>query len=70
VKVKFTDDLTKFIPRKEDLSTTPTPPTKSYGLVCNPLAENLKNSMVGIADLLLSINMIWKGKVDFHYVSA
>jgi dihydroxyacetone synthase len=67
---KFTDDWTKFIPAKADLPTTPTASRKSSGLVCNPLAQNLKNFMVGTADLSPSVNMIWKGKVDFQNVST
>ncbi|KAL5323232.1 hypothetical protein ACEPPN_007765 [Leptodophora sp. 'Broadleaf-Isolate-01'] len=64
---KLTDDWTKFIPAKEDLPTGPTPSRKSSGLVCNPLAQNIKNFMVGTADLSPSVNMIWKGKVDFQH---
>lgn len=66
---KFTDDWTKYIPAKGDFPTTPTASRKSSGLVCNPLAENLRNFMVGTADLSPSVNMIWKGKVDFQHVS-
>ncbi|KAH7382919.1 Transketolase, thiamine diphosphate binding domain-containing protein [Cadophora sp. MPI-SDFR-AT-0126] len=64
---KMTDDWTKFIPAKGDLPTGPTPSRKSSGLVCNPLAQNIKNFMVGTADLSPSVNMIWKGKVDFQH---
>ncbi|CZR69751.1 related to TRANSKETOLASE [Phialocephala subalpina] len=64
---EFTDDWSKFIPAKADLPTGPTPSRKSSGLVCNPLAQNLKNFMVGTADLSPSVNMIWKGKVDFQH---
>lgn len=42
---------------------------KSSGLVFNPIAEKVKNFMVGTADLSPSVNMIWKGKVDFQNVS-
>jgi len=63
----FTDDWTKFIPAKEDLPTGPTSSRKSSGLVCNPLAQNIKNFMVGTADLSPSVNMIWKDKVDFQH---
>ncbi|KAF7916461.1 uncharacterized protein EAE97_012121 [Botrytis byssoidea] len=45
----------------------PTPSRKSSGLVCNPLAENIKSFMVGTADLSPSVNMMWKGKVDFQH---
>lgn len=64
---KMTDDWTKYIPAKEDLPTSPTSSRKSSGLVCNPLAQNIKNFMVGTADLSPSVNMIWKGKVDFQH---
>lgn len=64
---KLTDDFTKFIPRKENFPTIPTPSRKSSGLVCNPLAQNIKNFMVGTADLSPSVNMMWKGKVDFQH---
>ncbi|PQE21951.1 transketolase protein [Rutstroemia sp. NJR-2017a WRK4] len=64
---KFPDDWSKYIPAKEDLPTAPTPSRKSSGLICNPLAQNLKNFMVGTADLSPSVNMIWKGKVDFQH---
>ncbi|KAM3085680.1 hypothetical protein ACMFMG_002746 [Clarireedia jacksonii] len=64
---EFLDDWSKFIPAKEDLPTTPTPSRKSSGLICNPLAQNLKNFMVGTADLSPSVNMIWKGTVDFQH---
>jgi dihydroxyacetone synthase len=64
---KFTDDWSKFIPSKDDLPTTSTASRKSSGLICNPLAQNLKNFMVGTADLSPSVNMIWKGKVDFQH---
>lgn len=63
---KFTDDWSKFIPAKEGFPTTPTPSRKSSGLVCNPLAQNIKNFMVGTADLTPSVNMAWPGKVDFQ----
>lgn len=64
---EWTDDWSKFIPAKADLPTTPTPSRKSSGLICNPLAQNLKNFMVGTADLSPSVNMIWKDKVDFQH---
>ncbi|TID07412.1 Dihydroxyacetone synthase [Colletotrichum higginsianum] len=62
----WVDDWRKFIPAKEDFPTTPTPSRKSAGLVCNPIAAGLNNLMVGTADLSPSVNMIWKGKVDFQ----
>jgi dihydroxyacetone synthase len=64
---KCTDDWMKFIPEKDELPTNPTSSRKSSGLVCNPLAQNIKNFMVGTADLSPSVNMIWKGKVDFQH---
>ena len=42
----------------------------SSGLVFNPIAAKCNNFMVGTADLSPSVNMIWKGKVDFQHVSA
>lgn len=42
---------------------------KSSGLVFNPIAEKVKNFMVGTADLSPSVNMIWKDKIDFQNVS-
>ncbi|RYP25576.1 hypothetical protein DL768_011453 [Monosporascus sp. mg162] len=60
-------DWTKLIPPKEDLPTEPTASRKSAGLICNPLAAKLSNIMVGTADLSPSVNMIWKGKVDFQH---
>ncbi|RDW91962.1 hypothetical protein BP5796_01356 [Coleophoma crateriformis] len=66
VEGNLTDDFMKYIPKKEDLPTTPTASRKSSGLICNPLAQNLKNFMVGTADLSPSVNMIWKDKVDFQ----
>jgi len=41
----------------------------SSGLVFNPIAQNIKNFMVGTADLSPSVNMIWKGKEDFQHPS-
>ncbi|KAF2963982.1 hypothetical protein GQX73_g9594 [Xylaria multiplex] len=67
VKGEMVKDWTKIIPAKEDFPITPTPSRKSAGLVCNPLASELRNIMVGTADLSPSVNMIWKGKVDFQH---
>jgi dihydroxyacetone synthase len=53
-------------------STFPDKPTAtraSSGLVFNPIAKEVNNFMVGTADLSPSVNMIWKGKVDFQHVS-
>jgi len=70
VRGEPTQDWTKLIPAKEDFPTTPTASRKSAGLVCNPLAAAIQNMMVGTADLTPSVNMAWKGKVDFQHVSA
>lgn len=67
VKGEFTESWEKLIPAKESLPTSPTPSRKSSGLICNPLAEKIKNFMVGTADLSPSVNMIWKGKKDFQH---
>ncbi|TDZ18008.1 Dihydroxyacetone synthase [Colletotrichum orbiculare MAFF 240422] len=63
---EWTQDWRKFIPAKEDFPTAPTPSRKSAGLICNPIAAGVNNFMVGTADLSPSVNMIWKGKVDFQ----
>lgn len=65
-----TSDWKSVIPQPEELPTEPTPSRKSAGLVCNPLAARLNNFIVGTADLSPSVNMIWKGKVDFQNVSG
>jgi len=70
VEGKFTADWRSLIPAKEDFPTAPTASRKSAGLVCNPIAAKLNNMMVGTADLSPSVNMIWKGKVDFQNVSG
>ncbi|KAF1954972.1 transketolase [Byssothecium circinans] len=44
----------------------PTATRASSGLVFNPIAQACNNFMVGTADLSPSVNMIWKGKVDFQ----
>lgn len=46
--------------------TAPTASRKSAGLVCNPLAQNIPNFMVGTADLSPSVFMSWPGMVDFQ----
>jgi dihydroxyacetone synthase len=69
-KGEMTEDWSKLIPAKEDFPTTPTASRKSAGFVCNPLAARLQNMMVGTADLSPSVNMSWKGKVDFQNVST
>jgi dihydroxyacetone synthase len=52
-----------------DFPDKPTASRASSGLVFNPLAQDINNFMVGTADLSPSVNMIWKGKVDFQHVS-
>jgi dihydroxyacetone synthase len=47
----------------------PTASRKSSGLVFGPIAEKVNNFMVGTADLTPSVNMAYKGKVDFQNVS-
>lgn len=69
VEGDWPQDWRSIIPSKESFPTTPTASRKSAGLICNPLAAALKNMMVGTADLSPSVNMIWKGKVDFQHVS-
>jgi dihydroxyacetone synthase len=52
-------------------STFPDAPTatrKSNGMVLNPMAEKIRSFVVGTADLTPSVNMAWKGKVDFQHV--
>jgi dihydroxyacetone synthase len=66
---KFTGDWTKYIPAKESFPTKPTSSRVSSGIICNPLAENLKSLVVGSADLTPSVHMTWNGKVDFQSVS-
>ncbi|KKK23539.1 hypothetical protein ARAM_003916 [Aspergillus rambellii] len=46
---------------------TPTASRASSGLVFNPIAQSINSFMVGTADLSPSVNMIWKGKVDFQH---
>jgi dihydroxyacetone synthase len=63
------EDWSRLIPSKEDFPTSPTPSRKSAGLCCNPLASQVQNLMVGTADLTPSVNMAWKGKIDFQNVN-
>lgn len=67
MKGELLDDWTKYIPKKSELPTDPTPSRKSAGTVCNPLADKIGNFMVGTADLTPSVNMAWKGKKDFQH---
>jgi dihydroxyacetone synthase len=66
---RMPEDWSQFIPKKEDIPSKPTSTRKAAGLVCNPLAANLKNFMVGTADLSPSVNMSFPGQVDFQNVS-
>lgn len=68
VEGKPSKDWRALIPAKKDLPTSSTPARKSAGVVCNELAANLNNFMVGTADLTPSVNMSWKGQVDFQSV--
>ncbi|KAA8915898.1 hypothetical protein TRICI_001912 [Trichomonascus ciferrii] len=65
VEGKLPENWKQYIP--ESFPDSPTPSRKSAGLVCNPLAKNINNFMVGTADLSPSVNMIWDGKVDFQH---
>jgi dihydroxyacetone synthase len=66
VKGEMIADWTKMVPKLEDFPTEGTPTRKAAGQVLNPIAENISNLMVGTADLTPSVNMAWKGKVDFQ----
>lgn len=67
---KFPKDWRNVIPAKGSFSADPIASRQSAGLVCNPLAANLSNFMVGTADLSPSVAMIWKDKIDFQHVSC
>lgn len=69
VEGKMLDEWTKYIPKKEDFPTGPTASRKSAGLVGNPLCENVKNFLIGTADLTPSCNVAYNKKVDFQSVS-
>ncbi|KAK7900268.1 hypothetical protein LTR67_004014 [Exophiala xenobiotica] len=66
VQGKMPLDWTQLIPNKESFPTGPTASRKSAGIVCSPLAENLKNFMVGTADLSPSVCMAFKNQIDFQ----
>ncbi|KAH8883491.1 dihydroxyacetone synthase [Thozetella sp. PMI_491] len=66
VEGKMPEDWQKFIPTKEELPTVPTSSRKSAGLVGNRLSENMKNFLVGTADLTPSCNVAYGNKVDFQ----
>lgn len=70
VRGEFTKDWKSVIPSKDSFSTDPIATRKSAGLMCNPLASEISNFMVGTADLSPSVAMIWKDKVDFQHVSS
>ncbi|KAL5335903.1 Transketolase, thiamine diphosphate binding domain-containing protein [Aspergillus crustosus] len=63
---KMPADWTKCIPAKEDLPTTPTASRKSAFVVTDKLGQNVKNFLVGTADLTPSVNVAYKNKVDFQ----
>lgn len=67
VEGRLVEDWKSWVPEK--FPDAPTATRKSSGLVLNPLAEKINNFMVGTADLTPSVNMVWKGKVDFQHVS-
>jgi len=60
------EEWTRMMPALEDLPTEPTPSRKSAGLVLNPLNAKIGTLMTGTADLSPSVNMSWKGMVDFQ----
>ncbi|KAL4994269.1 Transketolase, thiamine diphosphate binding domain-containing protein [Aspergillus recurvatus] len=63
---KMPADWTKCIPAKEDLPTNPTASRKSAFVVTDKLGQNVKNFLVGTADLTPSVNVAYKNKVDFQ----
>ncbi|CBF80783.1 hypothetical protein AN8551.2 [Aspergillus nidulans FGSC A4] len=65
VRGELPTDWQKLIP--SELPDKPTATRVSSGLVFNPIAQYIKSFMVGTADLSPSVNMIWKGKVDFQH---
>lgn len=68
VSGRMPQDWRQFIPSKESIPTGSTSTRKAGGIVCNPLAENLVNFMVGTADLSPSVFMGYKDQVDFQNV--
>ncbi|KEY72943.1 hypothetical protein S7711_07906 [Stachybotrys chartarum IBT 7711] len=66
VQGKWVDDWKKYIPSQESFPTAPTATRKSAGLVGNPLSENVKNILIGTADLTPSCNVAYSNKVDFQ----
>ncbi|KAL4804748.1 Transketolase, thiamine diphosphate binding domain-containing protein [Aspergillus unguis] len=65
VRGELPADWEKLIPT--EFPDKPTATRASSGLVFNPLAQSINSFMVGTADLSPSVNMIWKGKVDFQH---
>jgi dihydroxyacetone synthase len=63
---KMPADWTKLIPSKEQLPKEPTATRKSAGIVGNPLGENLRNFLIGTADLTPSCFVAYSKKVDFQ----
>lgn len=67
---RLPENWKELIPAKESFPEKATATRASSGLVFNPIAQACNNFMVGTADLSPSVNMIWKGKVDFQHVSC
>ncbi|KAL3478173.1 Transketolase, thiamine diphosphate binding domain-containing protein [Aspergillus californicus] len=67
VRGELPADWEKLIPT--EFPEKPTATRAASGLVFNPLAQSINSFMVGTADLSPSVNMIWKGKVDFQHPS-
>ncbi|EOA86549.1 uncharacterized protein SETTUDRAFT_153361 [Exserohilum turcica Et28A] len=65
IEGRLTEDWKSLVPTS--FTDAPTATRKSSGLVFNTLAEKINNFMVGTADLTPSVNMTWKGKVDFQH---
>ncbi|KAL4736285.1 Transketolase, thiamine diphosphate binding domain-containing protein [Aspergillus similis] len=65
VRGELPADWQKLIP--SEFPDKPTATRASSGLVFNPIAQSINSFMVGTADLSPSVNMIWKGKVDFQH---
>ncbi|KAL5431842.1 hypothetical protein PMIN07_005835 [Paraphaeosphaeria minitans] len=67
VEGRLPDNWKELIPTKDDFPDKATATRASSGLVFNPIAQACNNFMVGTADLSPSVNMTWKGKVDFQH---
>lgn len=70
VEGRLPENWKELIPAKGAFPEKATATRASSGLVFNPIAQACNNFMVGTADLSPSVNMIWKGKVDFQHVSG